>query len=159
MLGFSLTKAPVGFFRRVADHDNRKLGMRRILSHRRIGRLLTRRGVAEEVGEAGADRWHEEAPVLAAVAAASVQGRRALGERAGARMVRHDASDELPAFAVSGLGPCHARWRGYDLHANVCVGRVLQETRDRPNPQRQGGQGVIRGQEAASSHRESRATQ
>ena len=88
---------------------------------RRIHRLLTRRGVAQDVGEAGLDRWQEEAPVLAAVAAASVQGRRALGERAGTRTVRHDASDELPALALSGLGLCHARWRGYDLHANVCV--------------------------------------
>jgi Putative transposase len=43
---------------------------------RRIRRLLIRRGVAEDVGEAGLDRWHEEAPVLAGVAAASVQGRR-----------------------------------------------------------------------------------
>jgi Putative transposase len=88
---------------------------------RRIRRLLIRRGVAEDVGEAGLDRWHEEAPVLAGVAAASVQGRRALGERAGARTVRHGASDELPAFASSGRGPCHARSNGYDLHANVCV--------------------------------------
>ena len=35
---------------------------------RRIDLLLTRRGVAEDVAEAGVDRSHEEAPVLAAVA-------------------------------------------------------------------------------------------
>jgi hypothetical protein len=89
---------------------------------RRIQRLLVRRGVVHDGGDGSAgDRWREQEPVLAAVAAASVQGRRALGERAGARTVRHGASDELAAFASSGLGRCHARWRGVDLHANVCV--------------------------------------
>ncbi len=89
---------------------------------RRIGRLLARRGVADDRGEgAGADPWLEAEPVLANLAAASVQGRRALGERAGHRPARHGPWDERPAFAFSGLGPCHARWRGYDLHAHVCV--------------------------------------
>jgi hypothetical protein len=89
---------------------------------RRIGRLLARRGVADDPGDSGdADPWLEAEPVLANIAAASVEGRRALGERAGAKPVRHGARDELPASASSGLGPCHARWRGYDLHANVCV--------------------------------------
>jgi hypothetical protein len=88
-------------------------------SERRIDLLLTRRGVAEDVAEAGADRSHEEAPVLAAVAAASVQERRALGERAGARVARDGAGDEIQAPASSRRGPCHARGNGYDLDANV----------------------------------------
>ena len=87
---------------------------------RRIQRRLARGGVADDCGDGGgADPWLEAEPVLASMAAASVQGRRALGERAGSKPARHGAWDELPAF--SGLGPCHARWRGYDLHANVCV--------------------------------------
>jgi len=87
---------------------------------RRIGRLLARRGVADDVADSGdADPWLEAEPVLASIAAASVQGRRALGERAGARPGRCGVGDEYPAS--SGLGPCHARWRGYDLHANVSV--------------------------------------
>jgi hypothetical protein len=89
---------------------------------RRIGRLLARRGVRDDLGDSGdADVWLEAEPVLANIAAASVEGRRGLGERAGAKSVRRGAWDELPAFAASRLGPCHARWRGYDLHANVYV--------------------------------------
>jgi hypothetical protein len=89
---------------------------------RRIDRLLARRGVLlDDVGEGSADPWQEEAPVLAAVAAASVQSRRALGERAGATVRRCGASAELLALAPSGLGPCHARRNGFDLHAAVVV--------------------------------------
>ena len=63
---------------------------------RRIDRLLVRRGMMDDVGEAGAaDSWPEEEPVLAAIAAASVQGRRALGGRAGAAVVRCGASPEV----------------------------------------------------------------
>jgi hypothetical protein len=39
----------------------------------------------------------------------------ALRARVGPRVVSGG-----PAFPFSGLGPCHARWRGYDLHAHVC---------------------------------------
>jgi hypothetical protein len=89
---------------------------------RRIQRRLARAGVADDRGDGGdADPWLEAEPVLANIAAASVQGRRALGERAGNKPARHGAWDERPALAFSGLGPCHARWRGYDLHANMCV--------------------------------------
>jgi hypothetical protein len=89
---------------------------------RRIHVLLARRGVPDDVGEARvADPWQEEAPVLAAVAAASVRGRRALGARAGAAVRRCGASAELLALAPSGLGPCHARGNGFDLHAGVLV--------------------------------------
>jgi len=41
---------------------------------RRIDRLLARRGVVDG-GDHGPDRWSEEAPVLAGIADASVQGR------------------------------------------------------------------------------------
>jgi hypothetical protein len=88
---------------------------------RRIRRLLARRGVLDDLGEGSADPWQEEAPVLAAVAAASVQGRRALGERAGAAVRRCGGSAELLALVPSGLGPCHARRNGFDLHAGVVV--------------------------------------
>jgi hypothetical protein len=59
--------------------------------------------------------------VLAGIAGASVQGRRALGERAGAAARRRGASPELLALAPSGRGPCHARGNGFDLHAAVVV--------------------------------------
>jgi hypothetical protein len=89
---------------------------------RRVHRLLARRDVPGD-GDDGssADPWHEEAPVLAGIAAASVQGRRALGARAGAAVRRVGASAELLALAPSGRGPCHARGNGFDLHAGVVV--------------------------------------
>lgn len=89
---------------------------------RRIHRLLARRGVPGDLDEGStADSWHEEAPVLAGIAAASVQGRRALGVRAGAPVQRWGASAELRALARWDLGPCHAQWNGFDLHAGVVV--------------------------------------
>jgi putative transposase len=89
---------------------------------RRIHRLLRRRGVLNDHEEGSiADPWREAEPVLAGIAAASVQGRRALGERAGTTVVRCGASSELSMLAPSGLGPCHARWHGFDLHAAVVI--------------------------------------
>jgi len=88
---------------------------------RRIQRLLARRVFTDpEVGDA-ADAWREQEPVLAGIAAASAQGRRALGERAGAQVVRCGTMPEGSAPARSGLGSCHARWRGFDLHATAGI--------------------------------------
>jgi hypothetical protein len=78
--------------------------------------------VLDEPGEGNVpDPWQEEAPVLAGIATASVQGRRALGERAGAAVRRCGTSPELLALAPSGRGPCRARGNGFDLHAAVVV--------------------------------------
>jgi hypothetical protein len=87
---------------------------------RRVMRLLERRGVAAsaEDGEA-ADLWSDGAPVLAAVAAASVEGRVALGPRAGARVRR--CGDPPEDVAPATLGPCHAHAGGFDLHAGLVV--------------------------------------
>ncbi|MEO2139824.1 MAG: transposase, partial [Thermoleophilia bacterium] len=62
----------------------------------------------------------EQAPVWAGLAAASVQGRVALGARAGAR-VRRQGQPAATATTPPGLGPYQARHRGFDLHAGVCV--------------------------------------
>src|SRR5881628_2469984 len=87
-----------------------------------VRRLLARRGVLDDLGEGSAtDPWREEAPMLAGIAEASVQGRRALGERAGAAVRRCGASADLLALAPLGCGPCHARGNGFDLHAAVVV--------------------------------------
>ena len=84
---------------------------------RRVTRL-ERRGLGgrAEDGEA-ADRWSEEAPLLAAVAAASVDGRVALGPRAGARVRR--CGDPPEEVAPTTPGPCHGRADGFDLHAGL----------------------------------------
>jgi Transposase zinc-binding domain/Putative transposase len=87
---------------------------------RRVTRLVARRGLAcrAEDGEAS-DRWSDEAPILAAVAAASVEGRVALGPRAGARVRR--CGDPPEDVAPATLGPCHAHAAGFDLHAGLVV--------------------------------------
>ena len=51
----------------------------------RIRRALDRRGLGDGDDASGADAWADEAPVLAGLAAASVQGIVALGHRRGAR--------------------------------------------------------------------------
>ena len=87
---------------------------------RRICRLLARRGVVDG-GDYGPDRWSEQAPVLAGIADASVQGRIAFGPRAGAEVRRWGRSPELLALSTSIRGPCHAGRNGFDLHAAVVV--------------------------------------
>jgi hypothetical protein len=77
-----------------------------VLIARRVERLLERRGLGGGAESIGApDFWSEEAPVLAAVAAASVDGRVALGPRAGARVRR--CGDPPEDVAPVTLGPCH----------------------------------------------------
>ena len=85
---------------------------------RRVGRLLARRGLADaDEGYSAPDAWAEEAPALAGLAAASVQGLVALGGRGGARVRRRGDPPEDIKFPA--LGRCHARQRGFDLHAGL----------------------------------------
>jgi hypothetical protein len=87
---------------------------------RRILRLLARRGVAGgSEGFETPDRWSEDAPLLAGLAAASVRGVRALGPRAGAPVRRW--GDPIDAPEPPPLGRWHARQHGFDLHAGVLV--------------------------------------
>jgi Putative transposase len=89
--------------------------------------LVARRGLAgrAEDGEAS-DPRSDEAPVLAAVAAASVEGRVALGPRAGARVRR--CGDPPEEGTPVTLGRCHAHAGGFDLHAGLVV-RASQRDR------------------------------
>ncbi len=73
---------------------------------RRIPRLLARRGVLDDLGDgSAADPLRDEAPVLAGIAAASVQGRRALGARVGAAVRRCGASADLSRWRRLGADP------------------------------------------------------
>ena len=65
------------------------------------------------------DPLAEVSPVLAGLVGASVQGRVALGPRAGAR-VRH-LGDEPDLGHVTSRGPRQAQLDGFDLYANVWV--------------------------------------
>jgi hypothetical protein len=83
--------------------------------HRRVRRLLVRRGRLPE-DDAGSDPFAAEEPLFAQTVAASLQGRVALGPRAGQvlRRLRSAASAQTTA-------PRWARLEGFSLHADVAV--------------------------------------
>ena len=85
----------------------------------RVGRLLARRQLEPAADTAPADPLADASPVLAGLASASVQGRVALGPRAGARVRR--LGDEPDLGHVTSRGPRQAQLDGFDLHANVWV--------------------------------------
>lgn len=86
----------------------------------RITRLLERRGLGDRDDGAGdTDAWADEAPALAGLAAASVQGTVALGHGRGARIRR--LGDPAHQVEAPTLGRCHARSNGFDLHAGLVV--------------------------------------
>jgi hypothetical protein len=81
---------------------------------RRVVRLCQRRGLLEE---GAVDPYWEQEPLLAQLAAASVQGVVATGERAG-RRVRRQLSDPEDGVRTGAL--CYAA-RGFSLHAATRV--------------------------------------
>ena len=82
---------------------------------RRVGRLLLRRGLVDDgvTIEPLATESH------ARVASAAVQGRVALGPRAGARVERLGSDPDAPW--VESSRPLQARCDGFDLHGAVAV--------------------------------------
>ena len=96
----------------------------------RIKRLFDRRGLGDGDDDGSApDAWANEAPVLAGLAAASVQGTVALGPHRGARLRRlGDPPDEGETRAH---GSCHARANGLDLHAGLVVPAGQRERLER----------------------------
>jgi hypothetical protein len=82
-------------------------------------RLLARRQLEPADDTAPADPLADASPVLAGLASASVQGRVALGPRAGGRVRR--LGDEPDLGHVASRGPRQAQLDGLDLHANVWV--------------------------------------
>jgi hypothetical protein len=86
---------------------------------RRVLRLLARRGLAAE-GAPGVDPLAEESAALAGISSAAVQGRVALGPRAGARVLQLGREPDAPW--VTSRGPRQAHLHGFDLHADITVG-------------------------------------
>ena len=93
----------------------------------RILRRLRRHGLGPDAEGSRPDPVAEESPVLAGLSTASVQGRVALGPRAGARSLALGRDPE--AEWVTG-GPRHAHVEGFDLHANVAVRGEDRERRE-----------------------------
>jgi hypothetical protein len=116
------TEAPGGalaFHPSLAPSDAEVAAALATIRHR-VQQLLVRHGL-EPAGDATgpADRLAEESPVLAGIVGASVQGRVALGSRAGARVRR--LGDARDTETVTARGPRQAHLEGFDLHANVWV--------------------------------------
>ncbi len=85
----------------------------------RVQRLLRRLGPdAHDADASRRDPVVDEFPVLAGISSASIQGRIALGPRAGARVWRLGEEPDAPWLSS---GPRHAHLAGFDLHANVAV--------------------------------------
>jgi hypothetical protein len=86
----------------------------------RLAPRLRARGVGDDdVAAGGVDAWANEAPVLAGLAAASVQGKAALGPRQGIRPRRFGEAAETAEAPVRGA--CQARANGFSLHAGLVV--------------------------------------
>jgi hypothetical protein len=94
----------------------------------RILRRLRRQGLGPDAEGSRPDPVVEESPVLAGLSTASVQGRVALGPRAGARSLALGRDPE--AEWVTSGGPRHAHVEGFDLHANVAVRGEDRERRE-----------------------------
>jgi hypothetical protein len=84
---------------------------------RRVGRLLVRRGLADDAD--ATDPLAAESLALAGLANAAVQGRIALGPHAGAHVQRLGADPDAPWIDAS--PPLQARCANFDLHAGVTV--------------------------------------
>ena len=85
-----------------------------------------RHGADPEDQHGAFDAFAEASPLLAGLAAASVQGSVALGGTLGSRPRR--VGQTCVVRGVPEPGRCHARWEGFDLHAAV---RVPAGQRDR----------------------------
>jgi hypothetical protein len=97
---------------------------------RRVERLLARRGhPIDAVADEWPDAWRESAPVLAALAAASVQGVAATGRRAGQPVRRWGKTIDLPAARAPRAW--HAQANGFDLDAGQRVPAKARERLER----------------------------
>jgi hypothetical protein len=85
----------------------------------RVRRLLRRDGLDSDADVTPADPIAEESPALAGISRASIQGRVALGRRAGAHVWRVGEDPDAPWVLSS--APRHAHLSGFDLHANLAV--------------------------------------
>jgi hypothetical protein len=85
----------------------------------RIARRLRTRGLGDDDAAGGIDAWSDEAPMLAGLAAASVQGRAALGPRSGTWPRR--LGEAVETVEAPAPGPCQARANGFSLHAGLVV--------------------------------------
>jgi hypothetical protein len=93
-----------------------------------VARRLHRRGLAGDASDA-TNGWADDAPVFAELAAASIDGRAALGVGRGAGPTR---IRKLPAWSEPRpAGHCHARSEGFSLHAALVIPAGQRERLER----------------------------
>ena len=81
----------------------------------RVSHLLDRRGVMDDDTAGAYDGWADATPLLTGLAAASVEGRVAVGRAVERLGNPREGSEILPPSG------CHARAHGFDLHAGLVV--------------------------------------
>jgi len=125
-------------FRPTPPPTDEEVGVLLATIYTRVRRLLRRRGFDGNDAELSRpDPVVEDSPALAGISSASIQGRIALGRRAGARVWRVGEEPDAPWILSS--APRHAHIAGFDLHANVAVpaadrARLEQATPLPPSP-------------------------
>lgn len=88
--------------------------------HRRVERLMEKRGLGPQANPDEADSLRHDEPLLAELYSASVSGRVATGPRAGMRIAR--VGDKVdPENGALPSSPCCASVAGFSVHAGVCV--------------------------------------
>ena len=109
----------VSFRSHERQDDDVDVGPLLVTIQRRIEALLHRRGVSDgREGFDAPDRWTEDAPTLAGLAAASVSGVAALGARAGAPVRRWGDTIDVPDPPP--IGRWHARQQSISTRVSWC---------------------------------------
>ncbi len=107
-------------FRRVAAPSDQEVARVAERIHRRVARLMEKRGLGSQADPDEADGLRRNEPLLAELYSASVSARVATGPRAGMRIMR--VGDEVdPEDGALPSGPCCASVDGFSVHAGVCV--------------------------------------
>ena len=107
-------------FRRVPPPSDAEVARVAERIHRRVARLVERRGLGPQTDPDEADALRRDEPLLAELYSASISGRVATGPRAGRRIAR--VGDEVdPEDGALPSGRCCASVGGFSVHAGVCV--------------------------------------
>jgi hypothetical protein len=107
-------------FRRVPPPSDAEVARVADRIHRRVARLMERRGLGPQADPDEADTLRHDEPLLAELYSASISGRVVTGPRAGRRIVRvgYDVDSEDAALPS---GRCCASVAGFSVHAGFSV--------------------------------------
>jgi hypothetical protein len=107
-------------FRHVSPPSDQEVARVAERIHRRVARLMEKRGLGQHADPEEADGLRRDEPLLAELYSASVSGRVATGSRAGMRIAR--VGDEVdPQNGTLPSGTCCAAVAGFSVHAGVRV--------------------------------------